>query len=444
MVRQGLISEQRVISMHDFQVAHHIRMDRLALLASIAEPESWGIQFYILRRYIDHVFQRLVEESKVLAIRSPKDQQQYQMLCFNTGLLTPRVEEIYCLLKVTSSNSNEPPINYDSDNETVDSTNAALLASQKARKHQMQQMMADMDPEDYIVDEEEHEPPVRSNKDSHASTNLREPFLLNSKFRWKIVGFKTSADLRSREFMKRFDSVPVSEKPLSPSFFDDSSQLYFDPRIRVHLSIAAQMAQFLQFSKYNYLSQEDMEQRVKTGVELACMRACKYPRLAVPQFWRDRAHGYRGEIQLLLPINFNHENPMLRPEACVAIALQANPEPKSNDDRFIYEVRSLVTRKDGTPNARLIQPIDQRWLSLDEFGDNNLGKFSRGRPPFYRSRSYFTYGRGGGTALPPPVSAAATTSNGEKGFYPTRNGHFGFGKPGKPMNGHRHEDEDYL
>lgn len=72
--------------------------DKLDELARMAEPEEWDYQHtaadydkQILFNYLQHTYTRLAEENKIVISDNG------QAITFNTGLVTPTQEPIYCL-----------------------------------------------------------------------------------------------------------------------------------------------------------------------------------------------------------------------------------------------------------------------------------------------------------------------------------------------------------
>lgn len=94
--------------LHDFAVIANWQ-DRLSRLAALAEPERWNhvyipawSEYVILDSYIKLTFLRLEDEGKVL--------NDGDKALFNTGLLTPHQEEIYCLLTRSDSYDETQPV----------------------------------------------------------------------------------------------------------------------------------------------------------------------------------------------------------------------------------------------------------------------------------------------------------------------------------------------
>ncbi|MFD2236849.1 DUF3825 domain-containing protein [Aureimonas populi] len=83
--------------------------DRLATLASMAEPERWKNlhllaknQHPVLDRYLTHTFIRAYDQQKIVIAD--------QVACFNTGLLTPGQEEIFGVFTVSDTYDRAQPI----------------------------------------------------------------------------------------------------------------------------------------------------------------------------------------------------------------------------------------------------------------------------------------------------------------------------------------------
>ena len=93
------------------------------------------------------------------------------------------------------------------------------------------------------------------------------------------------------------------------------------------------------------------------------------PRLAVPQFFRDR-NCLLGEIQLLVPIKLLNDRNDDKFDAVVALRCVKG----SMNDEFTYMVGTILSPEDAYYNARVIQPVDQQWLLDMTFGKNKDSK----------------------------------------------------------------------
>ncbi len=91
-----------------FERFSSIPEDTYANLAALAEPEDWSLshddsevgeprnELRLLRNYIKHTFLRLADEDK---IATGSNQDGDTVAAFNTGLVTPRQQEIYALFR---------------------------------------------------------------------------------------------------------------------------------------------------------------------------------------------------------------------------------------------------------------------------------------------------------------------------------------------------------
>jgi hypothetical protein len=86
-----------------------LRDERIGDLAQLAEPEDWGYRHTdspypkpILFNYISYTYKRLREQDKVCL------SDDGQALIFNTGLVTPNQEEIFCLMDVNRIPDRQP------------------------------------------------------------------------------------------------------------------------------------------------------------------------------------------------------------------------------------------------------------------------------------------------------------------------------------------------
>lgn len=83
-----------------FQFAYIPRYDdAISALASIADPEDWDFsdaevkKNVILRNYLEHTFRKVKEENKIAYSSDNK------YACFNTGLVTKNLEEIFAFFE---------------------------------------------------------------------------------------------------------------------------------------------------------------------------------------------------------------------------------------------------------------------------------------------------------------------------------------------------------
>lgn len=62
-------------------------------LAALARPENWGLDWVILRKYLDYTVHQLLREGKVVEAETNKGD---AVMAFNTGLLTADTRPIFC------------------------------------------------------------------------------------------------------------------------------------------------------------------------------------------------------------------------------------------------------------------------------------------------------------------------------------------------------------
>jgi stalled ribosome rescue protein Dom34 len=79
-------------------------------------------------------------------------------------------------------------------------------------------------------------------------------------------------------------------------------------------------------------------------------------RHAVPQFFRDKGNEGDGELQLLLPIELVKDQP-------VAVAIRLEERELNGTIVYEYMIKTLLTMEMACSNARLLQKIDQDWLT---------------------------------------------------------------------------------
>lgn len=81
--------------------------DKIKNLASLADSEKWNFNESshngILKNYIEHTFRKLQEENKIACINKNAN------ACFNTGLVTSNLEEIYALFEKNTNPKAQSP-----------------------------------------------------------------------------------------------------------------------------------------------------------------------------------------------------------------------------------------------------------------------------------------------------------------------------------------------
>jgi hypothetical protein len=84
------------------------------------------------------------------------------------------------------------------------------------------------------------------------------------------------------------------------------------------------------------------------------------PRMGVPQFFRPGG-GEQGILQLLLPLRLDRQSPVIT--CAVPLTLRETTSATGGASTWEYSADTLLSVGMAIKNARLIQRIDQHWLS---------------------------------------------------------------------------------
>jgi hypothetical protein len=95
------------------------------------------------------------------------------------------------------------------------------------------------------------------------------------------------------------------------------------------------------------------------ALEVSIKKATSNPRMAVPQFFRS--WGEDGNLQLLLPLRLNPQSNVVT--CALPLTLRETTSATGGASRWNYRAGTLLSVDMALNNARLIQSIDQHWLS---------------------------------------------------------------------------------
>jgi len=135
---------------------------------------------------------------------------------------------------------------------------------------------------------------------------------------WFLAGYHTEPFLVNPAKMSKYSTtqLPKDLFPLRVTYWDKTiGELCFDPTVPVLASIdfvhleEKQRMQYRVPYPYSAMSPAELIARIKDGTTKALVRVEGSPRLAVPQFFRDKNGGGKGEAQMLLPIRLVRNNP---------------------------------------------------------------------------------------------------------------------------------------
>ena len=144
------------------------------------------------------------------------------------------------------------------------------------------------------------------------------------------------------------DNFATNLPPLG-EYFDNTSDLLFDRRLKLYLNIDHVLENIGRFPKH---LQENtyMARQLLTSAQVQTeKRVYRNYKTAIPQYFRDR--GGDGKIQLLLPICL--ENPS---KADLALTVEKNKEGTA------YLSSTVLTLDMAYNNARLLARPDTEWL----------------------------------------------------------------------------------
>lgn len=95
------------------------------------------------------------------------------------------------------------------------------------------------------------------------------------------------------------------------------------------------------------------------ALKVSIRKATSNPRMAVPQFFRPGGEG--GVLQLLLPLRLDSQSNVVT--CAVPLTLRETTSAIGKPSTWDYRAGTLLSVDMALNNARLIQRIDQHWLS---------------------------------------------------------------------------------
>ena len=296
----------------------------LRKVINIMNPENWGYneeeEAKNIGRYLYGYFTKLYEQKEVYVFdRTEGKYNGDELLAWNTGLVTENMVEIY-----------------------------ALMAPYKG------------------------DPP-----ESQIDRNIMIP-VYPPKLNWEyiLVTFLTGPQMTKMNMKSRLGVDPFhpEELPKRAFFFDkDPELMVYDPNIPFSSDAAVDWNHLIvrsgieekrlpQYILDDNLGREQLVLKFRQGLEKTKLKLLYQPRLAIPQFFRDK-NEMEGELQLLLPLSLGYR------DCDVAVTLRVIRSIVADSTRATgrkaiksYTVGTILSIEDAYYNARLIQPVDQNWL----------------------------------------------------------------------------------
>lgn len=159
---------------------------------------------------------------------------------------------------------------------------------------------------------------------------------------WRLLGFQKASE---RQFLNLFGAA----LPPMANYFDDPSELLYDRRCELFISIDHVMENIDRFPPHLQANQYVARQLLISAEATTKKRVYRNYKAAVPQFYRDK--GGAGSVQLLMPICL--ENP-----AKADLALVVG----KTESGSAYRGSTVLTLDMAYNNARLLARPDSEWL----------------------------------------------------------------------------------
>ena len=159
---------------------------------------------------------------------------------------------------------------------------------------------------------------------------------------WRLAAFVRKSD---RKFLDRFGA---NQPPLA-EYFEDASDLIFDKRYELHISIDHVLERIERFPEHLRDNPYLARQLLLSAEAQTKKRVYRNYKTAIPQYFWDKDRP--GSIQLLLPICL--DNP-----AKADLALTA----ERTQSRDAYRASTVLTLDMAYNNARLLARPDTEWL----------------------------------------------------------------------------------
>lgn len=186
--------------------------------------------------------------------------------------------------------------------------------------------------------------------------------------KWFLYTFQTANTMINAHKMRLYHEIaPFMENALPAKvtyWRHDPNEMYFNPSIRIEdIDLSRTLADDPQDPEkkkkllLQFKSMIDVQNRFLIGFSKSKTKVEAEPRLAIPQYFRlPEGH---GELHLLIPIilEYNHN----QPDYALVLKLE-----RTKTEQF-YRVVTFLTKEQCYVNARLIQRIDETWLSPQTF-----------------------------------------------------------------------------
>lgn len=319
-------------------------------LHEIILPENWGNSSRErqskLRGYLSYYFVRTFEQKHVIKCeRTDGKYAGQEVVIWNTGLLTQDIQEIFSVMVPYNGPQNKTLRNPNSNTQM----NSKVSSYPKSPNYEYAVIffLRSSHITSLLFRDKLKVPPIIPSelpkRAFFASENA------SSSFYNPNVPLNTHAAIDWEHFLSR-SRIPVAQQ------IETSERKSSNPRIPQHVLDSI-------------VDEDDLREKFSYGLERTKLLLLSNPRLAVPQFFRDR-NCLLGEIQLLVPIKLLNDRNDDKFDAVVALRCVKG----SMNDEFTYMVGTILSPEDAYYNARVIQPVDQQWLLDMTFGKNKDSK----------------------------------------------------------------------
>lgn len=385
-------------------------------LLHLAEPENWGHRqseaLDNLRNYLTHYFMRVYEQGDVLVYdRKHGRYAGQELIVFNTGLLTSSTTEIFAVMA--------PFKGRDGYGGREDRNSGGQHSPERSPAQQRSDRGSSS--ERGAAQNSANAPAAMgaSNSSGDAEEAAEIPLYPPTRdWEYCVVTFLTSNMLTKIGFQGKLGAPPLAptELPKRAYFFSETPECaVYNPNIPLITNVAIDWEHLRQRTSFRdnssrlprrvaemNLSDEELSQRFRAGLERAKLRLLAHPRLAVPQFFRDK-NEVKGELQLLVPISLMAGETSERSErgngggsrneraggemtnnnsylggsynsgsgsggagedidsVLTLRLLRVGSEDPGKEGKF-YTIGTLLPPQMAFFNARLVQPVDQDWL----------------------------------------------------------------------------------
>jgi hypothetical protein len=158
--------------------------------------------------------------------------------------------------------------------------------------------------------------------------------------------------------------IPPSMFPRRTTYFDKNmGEMDFDPSIETLTAI--DFAHLLDRDRLSTRLPKpfcdmhfgEISARIIAGFHITLKKAEANTRLGVPQFFRDKNNGGKGEVQVMLPISLDFQQGVPH---CAVVLRRVSGAGLQPD---YYLPTTLLSIEMAFTHARLIQQVDQLWLT---------------------------------------------------------------------------------